>query len=547
MAGKPAVRAIVTDQVADESARVPTVVTPTLLLFAGSLLVGAAAAWLALTHLLTPWLTIPLHVAATCGMFVVVHECVHHTAGRLTWVNDILGRLARPFVSAFGSFGSARCVHLAQHRRDEPGHLTPWNLRGPRPLLPLRWMVSDLWYVWTYLKRTAERPQLELAEALGLLVLVPGTLAAVIATGHGWELAVVYLLPQRIALGLCSWWCDWFPRRQPADARSYHRVHSRNPHVPLPLYTRALDTGTATAPGLPRRAPSVYHPLRVTGVRPLTDRAAEIVLAVPPPLRETFAFTPGQHVEIRLPDTGGLVAREYCLTSCPDEDELRIAVKRVRGGLLSTYLTTTVRPGDELEVRPPAGEFAASPSKRGGHYVAVAAGVGIAPLLPMLAHTLEESPRSRATLLYVNRRGTDTMFAAELTQLVRRFEGRLRVEHFRTDERDPDLHAGACDASPFDSIGSVLSISYERYHRGGLDARRLRSLLASRLHPAKVDEWLVCAPAEVAAALRAVLAEHHVPDDAVRAEQFQVAPEVPVQSSDEPTLELRPPVIRPVS
>lgn len=540
MAGQPAVRATEPEQpVRGDRVRVPAVVAPTLLLFAGALLLGTGAAWLALAHLLSPWLTIPMHVVAMCAMFVVAHECGHHTAGRLSWVNDAIGRLALPFVSLVGAFGAARYVHLGQHRRDEPGHLTPWNLRGPVWLLPLRWLVCDFWHVWAYLKRTADRPQLELAEIMGLLVFVPAAIAAVIATGHGWEVTVIYLLPQRIALALVAWWSDWRPRRQPADAPGYHAVHRRHPHVPFHRYAQAGCLDRPIAAGTPEaQAQPAFHRLRIVRVRRLTDEATEIGFAIPAALREQYEFTPGQYIEVRAPLAGALVSRRYSLCSLPGEDQLRIAVKQVRDGLLSTYLTTMARPGETLEVRPPAGRFTASPSARGKHYVAVAAGVGIAPLMPILVHTLETSARSRVTLWYVNRRGTDTIFADELSTHVRRFEGRLRVEHFRTDAQDPDLHTTVRAASAVDSIASALSICYERYHRGGLDARRLRSALDRRLHPAKVDEWLVCAPAGVTELLRMVLAEHRVPETAVRTELFQTAPEVPLQANDEPTIEI---------
>ncbi|WP_431875669.1 FAD-binding oxidoreductase [Amycolatopsis sacchari] len=501
--------------------RVPAVVTPTLLLFGCSLALGGFAAWLSLLHVASGWVTVPLHVAAMVGMFVVLHECVHHAAGRLTWVNDVVGRLAMPFVSAFGAFAPARFLHLAQHRDGVEGHLTPWNVRGPAWQLPLRWMLTDLWHVAAYLRRTAERPQWEVAESLSMLALVPGTIVAVVATGHGWELVLVYLLPQRIALALSAWWFDWFPRRLPAGARSYHTVHNRYPNLPFYRYPQAwlAERDLAPAPAPRPAAPEVFHALVVTAVRPLTGCAVEVAFAVPPHLAEEFRFTPGQHVVLRADIGGEQVAHPYAITSCPEEPELRVAIKRLPGGRLSTYATTELRPGDRVEVRPPDGQFSVHPSPQGEHLVAIAAGVGIAPLLPMLAHALRTSPKHRATLLYVNRSGADTLFADELTALARRFEGRLRIEHFRTDERDPDLRPPR-PPRPFDSIGSALAICYERYHAGGLDAKRLRALLACRLHPAKVDEWLVCAPRELAGVVHTLLAEHHVPESTIHSELF---------------------------
>ena len=502
--------------------RVPAVVVPTLFICGSALALGAAATWLALVAHVSPLVTVPLHVVATFALFVVVHDAAHHAAGRQTWVNDLLGRIALPFVSLTGAFPAARFLHLDQHRNGTGGHLTPWNLRGPRWQLPLRWGLVDAWYAYDYLRRSAERPQLEVAESLGMLVLLPGTLAAVVGSGHGVELLVVYLLPQRIALVAASWWFDWFPRRQPAEARSYHSVHARHPGVPFYRYQQAwLADRTpgeqAPAAGNP---PAEFHTLTVSEVRALTEKAVLVGFDVPDELRERYRCTPGQHVVLRAVVDGEVVERSYAICA---PDALRVAVKLVPRGRFSTYATTRLAAGDRIDVLPPAGTFTLEPGPREPkHYVAIVAGIGIAPVLPMLAHALAVAPRSRATLLYVNRTGADTVFANELTDLTRRFEGRLRIQHFRTDERDPDLRPPR-PARPFDSIGSALAISYERYRAGGLDGPRLRALLDARLHPAKVDEWLLCAPAEVADPLRAVLTERGVPADAVRQERFRPA------------------------
>jgi ring-1,2-phenylacetyl-CoA epoxidase subunit PaaE len=491
-------------------------------LFTGALGVRALGTWLALGGHASPWVTVPVHVAAALLLCLVLHDCGHHAAGRLTWVNDTMGRIAMPFVSAFASFPAARFLHWEQHRRHGTEHLTPWNVHGPAWQRPLRWMLADLWHAYAYLKRSDERPQHEVAETLALLALVPAACAAVIGTGHGWELLVVYLLPQRIAVALVSWWFDWFPRGQPPEARSYHRVHTRHPSLPFYRYLQAWRADHEPCPGAPAApaCPGEFHALTVASVRKLTDNAVLVGFTVPEDLRPKFRFTPGQHVVLRTVVDGEEVGHPYAICSCPADDELRVAIKQLPGGRLSTYATTALAPGDLLDVRPPSGEFTLVPVPRDArHLVAVAAGIGIAPVLPLLGHTLTTAPRSRATLLYVNRSGADTMFADELSEYTRRFEGRLRVLHFRTDERDPDLHPARA-ARPFDTIASALAITYERYHSGGLDVGRLRTLLECRLHPAKVDDWFVCAPPDIAGGVRALLAEHDVPDAAVHSEEF---------------------------
>ncbi|GAB3581482.1 fatty acid desaturase [Amycolatopsis endophytica] len=495
--------------------RLPAVVAPTVALFGGALALWAWATWLSLVWHLPAWSTVPLHTLAVFGLFTVLHEAAHHAAGSVTWLNGALGRLTVPFVSPFGGFPAARYVHLTQHRSGSPEHLTPWNTRGPSWTLPLRWATVDLWHAWRYLS-TPGRPTAESAEMLAVLVFLPCVLAAVAGTGHGWELTVVYLLPQRLALVLVSWCHDWLPRRR---ASGYHQVHAARPGQPFYRFAAVPAPRVSSRSAVAAEAPSEFHPLTVTGVRWLTGEAVAVNLAVPAELRQVFRFEPGQHLVLRALVQGEQVERSYAICASQDEPELRVAIKRVPGGRFSEY-ALGLRLGDRVLARPPSGRFGLPAAAREArHVVAVAAGSGIVPVLPVVVHALATSPRTRVTLLYVNRSGDDTLFADDLSEYTRRFEGRLRVMHYRTDERDPSLRH-ARGAKPFDSIGQALAISYERYLPGGLDTGRIRSLLESRLHPSKVDEWLLCAPPEVAEPVREALAEHDVPDGAVHVEHF---------------------------
>lgn len=493
--------------------RLPPVALPTLLLFAGAMTLGTSATWLALGGGAPWWITVPLHFAAMTGMAVVVHECAHHSAGRLTWLNSALGRLAMPFVSVVGAFPSERYLHLEQHR-DPADPIRDWALRGPGWQLPLRWLVVDVWHICAYLRRSPERPQLEVAEALAMLLLVPGALVAVAGSGAGWSLLLVYLLPQRLALAVVTWWHDWRPRDQSPGERGYFQAHRANPGLPFYRYPEAWrGTERTTGPAVAERT-GEFRLLSVGATRQLTGRAVELTLDVPARLGAEFRFRPGQHVELRAVVDGEELRRHYAISTLPGEEGLRVAIKGT--GRFSRY-AGTLESGALIEVRPPAGEPAFTPGAK--HVVVIAAAAGIAPVLPVIAEAVTV-PRCRVTLLYVNRSGEDTMFAEEITDLALRFEGRLRVQHFRTDERDRDLWPARAARRPFQNVADVLAISDERYYPGRLCPQRLGELLDSRLHPAKVDEWVLCAPSAVSDAALAVLAEHFVPPSAIRVESW---------------------------
>ncbi|MGW6158102.1 PDR/VanB family oxidoreductase [Streptomyces sp. NPDC055144] len=124
-----------------------------------------------------------------------------------------------------------------------------------------------------------------------------------------------------------------------------------------------------------------FFDVRVTDVRPVAERVISLRLArddrgdLPP-------WEPGAHIEVATDD--GTV-RHYSLCSDPaDTRSWRIAVLREktgRGG--SERLHTMACPGLRLAVRGPHQTFPYGPGRR--RTLFVAGGIGITPVLPMLA------------------------------------------------------------------------------------------------------------------------------------------------------------------
>ncbi|GAA0816219.1 1,2-phenylacetyl-CoA epoxidase subunit PaaE [Spirilliplanes yamanashiensis] len=229
-----------------------------------------------------------------------------------------------------------------------------------------------------------------------------------------------------------------------------------------------------------RRRPT-FHPLTVAGLDRLTEEAVAITFAVPPPLRELFAFRPGQHVTVRLGDD---VRRSYSICSPPgDGRTLRIGVKEVPGGAFSGHAVRALKAGDTIDVLPPLGNFTTDfDPGRARSYGAVVAGSGITPVLSLVAHGLAVEPASTFTVVYGNRHARTVMFAEELADLKDRYPARLQVVHVLS--REP---------------GEAPLLS------GRIDADRMRRLLDTLLPP--VDEWFLCGPYGMVTDVRAVLAE----------------------------------------
>jgi phenylacetate-CoA oxygenase/reductase PaaK subunit len=545
----------------DPGESVPGVARPTVALFLGSLALWVLATWGLLSNRASPWLTVPVAAAVTFTMFTVVHECTHHAAGQSHWLNALLGRLAMPFVVCWVSFPTFRFIHIEHHRyaNDDASDPDAYSSHGPWWQAPFRWMTTDLQYILFYLPRLRSRPGAEVAETGVAVVATLAGLAAAAATGRLWTVALVYLIPERIGVTFLVWWFDWLPHHGLPDTQrtnryratrvrigmewlltplmlyqNYHLLHHLHPSIPFYRYIRTwrrneqayLDRdvaiqsawGKALSPEEYRRwrrlsaalgefdAPvpdasprhAEFHRLPVASVERLTEDSVLIALDVPEELRDAFRFTQGQHLPVRTNLGGQDVRRNYSICAPAGTARLRMAVKLLPGGAFSSYAMERLRPGDTLEVMTPTGRFFAPLDPANAkHYVAVAAGSGITPILSLLMTTLGVEQDSRFTLLYGNRTADTTMFRSELEKLEQRYADRFWTLNFLSREKQ---------------FNPLLN--------GRIDREKLTEVLSIVLDKDDVDEWFVCGPMEMAQATRETLLEHGVDPARIHMELF---------------------------
>ena len=196
-----------------------------------------------------------------------------------------------------------------------------------------------------------------------------------------------------------------------------------------------------------------FHPLRVRAMERETDEAATLVLDVAPELGPAYRYTAGQFLTFRVWIDGQPHLRSYSMSSSPAVDpDLKVTVKRVPGGVVSNWLLDTLAAGDALEATAPAGVFCLGSGR--GDVVAFSAGSGITPVISIVKAALATTPR-RVHLLYANRAPEAVIFGDELTALVERWPGRLRVVHRY------DVEHGFVDASTVRSfLGDVGGAEY---------------------------------------------------------------------------------------
>ncbi len=179
-----------------------------------------------------------------------------------------------------------------------------------------------------------------------------------------------------------------------------------------------------------------FHKLKVSNLYKETKDCSVVTFHVPDELKKTFQFKQGQHLTLRHIIDGQDLRRSYSLCTSPFDNQWKVAVKQIPGGLFSTYINNTLKAGDIIEVMEPSGHFGIdiSPETSKNH-IAFAAGSGITPILSIIKTHLQREPNSTFKLFYLNRTIKSIIFKEEIEQLKNQFFGRFQVFYFLTKEQ----------------------------------------------------------------------------------------------------------------
>jgi ring-1,2-phenylacetyl-CoA epoxidase subunit PaaE len=194
---------------------------------------------------------------------------------------------------------------------------------------------------------------------------------------------------------------------------------------------------------------SHFRTLTIEDIRRETSECVSVAFTIPAAYREEFRFVQGQNITLRTRMGGEEVRRSYSICSSPLESELRIAIKKVPGGVFSTWANEQLAPGHQIDVLPPSGRFNTElrPGNR-KHYLAFAAGSGITPVLSLIKTTLAVEPESHFTLVYGNRNRLSIVFREELEALKNRYIARFSLYHILSrEEMDIPLYQGRIDVA----------------------------------------------------------------------------------------------------
>jgi ring-1,2-phenylacetyl-CoA epoxidase subunit PaaE len=257
--------------------------------------------------------------------------------------------------------------------------------------------------------------------------------------------------------------------------------------------TREAPAGRGVAPGLVTRTLEVVRVIEETrDARTFELRDAS---------GASLAFRAGQFLTLHVPIDGVTHRRAYSISSSPSDRSVRITVKRIAGGRVSSHLVERVREGDRLTAHGPSGSFVVPSFDRAQHLVLVAGGSGITPIASIVRDVLESGHATRMTLVYGNRSELDAIFKDELEALSRAHGDRFVLVHVMEEPSSTSSVRGIPDA---ETLGRIL------------DARAVLAAHDGE-EPALV---MTCGPTPMMAAVRRACVARGVPEARVLEEKF---------------------------
>jgi len=204
-----------------------------------------------------------------------------------------------------------------------------------------------------------------------------------------------------------------------------------------------------------------FHPLKVKEVKKETDDCVSVTFEIPDSLQNDFIFKQGQSLSMRTNINKEEVRRTYSICSSPLDNEWKVAIKKVEGGLFSSFANRDLKKGDVLEVMQPVGKFYVelNPANR-KNYLGLAAGSGITPLLSIIKTTLRTEPDSSFTLVYGNKSRSSIIFFEELEGLKNKYLQRFNFINILSRERtDAAINFGRINAEKLNELEKLIDYS----------------------------------------------------------------------------------------
>ncbi len=238
-----------------------------------------------------------------------------------------------------------------------------------------------------------------------------------------------------------------------------------------------------------------FNALKVKEVKRETADAVSITFDIPDNLKQDYKYIQGQYLTLKITINNEEVRRSYSVCSSPFlNEDLRVAVKAVDGGKMSTYANTMLKAGDVIDVMTPMGSFHSTlDAKQNKKYILFAGGSGITPMLSHIKSILNQEPNSKVTLVYANKNEASTIFHNDIIALKNDRFNRIDV-----------LEEGAADA----------------FYSGMLTKEKCRQIINKHLDLKSTDEIFICGPGPMMENVKGVLNDLQIAKEKIHIEYF---------------------------
>jgi ring-1,2-phenylacetyl-CoA epoxidase subunit PaaE len=224
--------------------------------------------------------------------------------------------------------------------------------------------------------------------------------------------------------------------------------------------------------------------------------------------RLPFVYKPGQFINITLGIDGVSVTRSYSLSSLPDREiPPSITVKKIPGGVMSSYIVDNADQIHEWQVTGPFGSFTpASDTYNAPHVVLLAGGSGIAPLFSIARSFANIAENTSITLIYSSRTKEEIIFRQAIEEWALQYKGRVQIHYAISQAEENEVPA--------------ISVIKGRINKH-ITRKLIKSVVGKALNAA---HYFICGPAELMNMHKEMLSEQQVPDENINMEWFAPEP-----------------------
>jgi len=249
-----------------------------------------------------------------------------------------------------------------------------------------------------------------------------------------------------------------------------------------------------------------FHNVNIKSIKQEAAESVELTFDIKDDLKEKFGFVPGQYLTIALKINGELHRRAYSICSDIYSSDLSILVKKLEGGLVSTFINDKLIAGDKVLLSKPNGEFKIDMNaiKDDEHLIFIGAGSGITPLMSMLTSVLKSHKKTTCHLIYGSRDLDSIIYHSKLDRLKLVYKEWLVVHHFLSSHLSNDFKGIA-----FKNV----------YHNERININFVGSLI-SNLDNEKIHGVYLCGPSALVDSTKEKLIGLNIPTRKIHREYF---------------------------